>query len=535
MVAASKVLMLKPEIPITTAEEKAQRRLEVKARSTLMMGIPNEHQLKFNSIKDAKKLLEAVEKRFGGNAAPKKTKRNILKQQYENFTAPSSEMLDQTFDRLQKLNTHVVVWRNKADLDTMNMDDIYNNLQKTRKKLTVNHNETIGFDKSNVECYNLHKRRHFARDCRAPRNKDKKHKESSRKSVLVETSASTALVSCDGEIAIRELRKKLEIAQKEKDGIQLNAMKIIMQFHLSTLEISCLQTPDLSFTGLDEFVNKHVVENYNEEEDVSQPKVKKKTVRPSIDKIEFVKPKEQEKTARKTIKQAEQHRQNTHNGKEIVITESSVRRDLQLEDEKGIDYLSNSNIFEQLALMGKPKRKDTQVPQPSGPTDNIADEVVHKELGDRFVRATTIASSLKAEQDIRNITKTQSKATPNESSFQGTNLNGGPRCQETIGDTTAQTRFESVSKHSNDSLLVRGNTLQSDEDSLKLNELMELCTNLQNSVLDLEKTKTFQRNKIDTLKRRVKKIEQRNRSRTHKLKRLYKVGLTARVKSSRDE
>ncbi|GKE86124.1 hypothetical protein Tco_1559866, partial [Tanacetum coccineum] len=55
-------------MPVTTAEEKAQRRLEVKARSTLMMGIPNEYQLKFNSIKDAKKLLEAVEKRFGGNA-----------------------------------------------------------------------------------------------------------------------------------------------------------------------------------------------------------------------------------------------------------------------------------------------------------------------------------------------------------------------------------------------------------------------------------------------------------------------------------
>ncbi|GKA70099.1 hypothetical protein Tco_0776163 [Tanacetum coccineum] len=87
------------KMPITTAEEKAQRRLEVKARSTLMMGIPNEHQLNFNSIKDAKKLLEAVEKRFGGNAAFKKTQKNLLKQQYENFTAPSSEMLDKTFDR----------------------------------------------------------------------------------------------------------------------------------------------------------------------------------------------------------------------------------------------------------------------------------------------------------------------------------------------------------------------------------------------------------------------------------------------------
>ncbi|GJT13016.1 hypothetical protein Tco_0860058 [Tanacetum coccineum] len=67
------------------------------------MGIPNEHQLKFNSIKDAKSLVQAGEKRFGGNAATKKTQRNLLKQPYENFTASSSEVLDQTFDRLQKL------------------------------------------------------------------------------------------------------------------------------------------------------------------------------------------------------------------------------------------------------------------------------------------------------------------------------------------------------------------------------------------------------------------------------------------------
>ncbi|GKA42803.1 hypothetical protein Tco_0735463 [Tanacetum coccineum] len=87
-------------MPITSAEDKAQRRLEVKARSTLMMGIPNEHQLKFNSIKDAKKFLEAIEKTFGRNAATKKTQRNLLKHQYENFTTLSSEMLNQTFDRL---------------------------------------------------------------------------------------------------------------------------------------------------------------------------------------------------------------------------------------------------------------------------------------------------------------------------------------------------------------------------------------------------------------------------------------------------
>ncbi|GKB49117.1 hypothetical protein Tco_0899870, partial [Tanacetum coccineum] len=107
----------KTTIAPTSAEEKAQRRLELKARSTLLMGIPNEHQLKFNSIKDAKSLLQAVEKRFGGNAATTKTQRNLLKQLYENFTASSSE------------NTHTIVWRNKPDIDTLSLEDLYNNLK----------------------------------------------------------------------------------------------------------------------------------------------------------------------------------------------------------------------------------------------------------------------------------------------------------------------------------------------------------------------------------------------------------------------
>ncbi|GKF51464.1 hypothetical protein Tco_0147931 [Tanacetum coccineum] len=75
---------------------------------------------------------------------------------------------------------------------------------------------------------------------------------------------------------------------------------------------------------------------------------------------------------------------------------------------------------------GKPKRKDTEIPQSSGPTDNVADKAVNEEMDDSLERAATTATSLDAEQDRGNINKTQSKATPNEASSQGTTSGGGP-------------------------------------------------------------------------------------------------------------
>ncbi|GKC44855.1 hypothetical protein Tco_1062577, partial [Tanacetum coccineum] len=71
-------------IPPISVEEKAQRKAELKARSNLLMTLPNEHH------KDAKTLMQAIENRFGGNAATKKTQKNLLKQQYENFAAFST-------------------------------------------------------------------------------------------------------------------------------------------------------------------------------------------------------------------------------------------------------------------------------------------------------------------------------------------------------------------------------------------------------------------------------------------------------------
>ncbi|GKA96733.1 hypothetical protein Tco_0818828 [Tanacetum coccineum] len=67
-----------------------KKRAELKARSTLLMALPNERQLKFNSYKDAKTLMQAIENRFGDNTATKKTQKNLLKQQYENFAASST-------------------------------------------------------------------------------------------------------------------------------------------------------------------------------------------------------------------------------------------------------------------------------------------------------------------------------------------------------------------------------------------------------------------------------------------------------------
>ncbi|GJV21814.1 putative ribonuclease H-like domain-containing protein [Tanacetum coccineum] len=138
-------------VPPTTAEEKLARKNEFKVRGTLLMALPNEHKLKFNTYKSAKTLIEAIEKRFGGNKESKKVQKILLKQQYENFNGKSSEGLDQIYDRLKKLisqleihgetisqedvnlklirslpskwKTHTLIWRNKPDLEDLNMDD----------------------------------------------------------------------------------------------------------------------------------------------------------------------------------------------------------------------------------------------------------------------------------------------------------------------------------------------------------------------------------------------------------------------------
>ncbi|GJX97333.1 ribonuclease H-like domain-containing protein [Tanacetum coccineum] len=178
--------------PHTTVEEKLAWKNELKARGTLLMALPNEHQLKFNTYKCAKTLMEAIKKRFGGNKDSKKTQKTLLKQQYDNFNRSSSKGLDQTYDRLQKLIKEMDLKWQMAML-TMRARRFLN---KTGRKINANGSKTIRFNKSKVECSNCHKNGHFARECRALR--ENRNREPVRRNVTVETTKTKALVAQDG-------------------------------------------------------------------------------------------------------------------------------------------------------------------------------------------------------------------------------------------------------------------------------------------------------------------------------------------------
>ncbi|GJV14275.1 putative ribonuclease H-like domain-containing protein [Tanacetum coccineum] len=100
--------------------------------------------------KDAQTLFAAIQTRFGGNEATKKTQKTLLKQMYENFSASSTESLDFIFNRLQKINTYVVVWRNKPDLDTMGFNDLYKNFKIVEQEVKGTTNPISSLNSQNM-------------------------------------------------------------------------------------------------------------------------------------------------------------------------------------------------------------------------------------------------------------------------------------------------------------------------------------------------------------------------------------------------
>nr|GEV27151.1 reverse transcriptase domain-containing protein [Tanacetum cinerariifolium] len=128
-------------------EEEDRKKNDVKARTTLLLSLPDEHQLRFSKYKTTRELWAAILKTFGANEATKKTKKNLLKQQYGNFRAEGSETLEQTFSRLQDIN--------QIDEDDMEEMDIKWNMallsmridkfwKRTGKKISIQGSDVAG-------------------------------------------------------------------------------------------------------------------------------------------------------------------------------------------------------------------------------------------------------------------------------------------------------------------------------------------------------------------------------------------------------
>nr|GEU45350.1 ribonuclease H-like domain-containing protein [Tanacetum cinerariifolium] len=330
----------------TTAEQRLAKKNKLKARGTLLMALPDKHQLTFNIHKDAKTLMEAIEKRFGGNKETKKIYEAEVKglstssQNTQNIAFVSSNNTDNTNESVSAIPS-VFATSSKATVSTLpNFDSLSDAviysffemdlkwqmamltmrdrrfLKRTERNLGANGTDTIGFDMSKVECYNCHRRGHFAKEYRSPR--DNRNKDSPRITIPVEVhqvlqdqiirksqfivlSYKTCLESVEARLvvyqqnenvfeeeikllkidvmikdnALAELRKQSEKAKKEKDELKLTLDK----FQTSSKNLSKLlesQICDKTGLGFDSQVFDRQVFYYKElhshEYDNSVPK-----------------------------------------------------------------------------------------------------------------------------------------------------------------------------------------------------------------------------------------------------------------------
>ncbi|GJU13799.1 hypothetical protein Tco_1136195 [Tanacetum coccineum] len=282
-----------------TAEEKTNKKNDVKAKGLLLMALPNEHQLIFSQYPDAKSMFAAIETRFGGNAATKKTQKTLLKQRYENFSATSAESLDYIFNRLQKIVSRLAI-----------LGVIIAQLVTYRKNKVL-FSEEVAVLKREVgfKTYEFN---------------------------MLKTEFEKVKQEKEGiDFTIEKFKNALKDLDKLLGSQITDNSKKELGYHVvpppHPLIYNAPTKLDLSYFGLEEFkqpefegygvkVDKSVCEKSSKEikktpgapiiEDWvsdNESKPKKKTVIPTAAKIEFVRPKQQEKPARKPVKYAEMY------------------------------------------------------------------------------------------------------------------------------------------------------------------------------------------------------------------------------------
>nr|GEX35792.1 hypothetical protein [Tanacetum cinerariifolium] len=299
-----------------TAKEKIKKKNDVKAKSMLLMAPRNEHLLTFNQYKDAKSLFAAIETRFGGNKATKKTRKTLLKQ-FTNNTNEVSTAYGVSTASTQSSTTSTKVSTGSSQTSTTNLSDVtvyaflanqsnrsqlvHEDLkqiheddleemdlkwqlallsirakrffQKTRKKITINGSDTSSFDKSNVECDNCHKMGYFARECKGPRNQDSRNRyqDRSRRTVHAEETPLKAMVAIDGvEFNKSEFNLatyKRGIASVEEQFLFYKKNEVLFSEQITVLK------RDISFKHSEISVLKSELEKLKQEKESNQFKI----------------------------------------------------------------------------------------------------------------------------------------------------------------------------------------------------------------------------------------------------------------------
>nr|GEV58187.1 hypothetical protein [Tanacetum cinerariifolium] len=530
----------------TSVEEKAQRRAVLKARSTLLMALPSEHQLNFNSYKDAKTLMRAIENTFG--------------------------------DMDLRWNIAMLTIRERRFL------------KNTRRKLDMTNKERLGFDKSKVECFNCYKRGYFARECRAPRAQDNKNKESTRRIVLIETTNSSALVSQgDGlgydwsdqvkeecvkdlkeqneqlvkdlrtamisvvsyktslesvearllvfkknefvyeedikllkceiylrDLDIMKLKRKLDLATKEKDEVQLtvqkfeNSSKSLCKLLDSQIMDKCKTRlgynaipppytgnfmplkPDLVYRSLDDFVdvNESVSESVFDKPTVesNKPKTVRKENGAPIIKDGMSKSLEMKEEL--IVSQMKSSLNNLHtwgmdNHARIYVPPSHTNKIFRNMKRVGKGFSGmDIPLFPTMMVQAQEELgEDIAIPTETNPTPIITQPSSSQPLRKQKPRKTRRQDTELPQTSVP--TETVVDKAVNEEMDNSI----GPKRHDTMGDAASQTR----------------------------------------NYKDLSSSGDYK------FEKRVKILEKKRRSRTHGLKTLYKVGLSARVESSADE